>query len=449
VPSHLTASGTFTAGETVEARRDGQPPAVSTAIANNDGSVMVAGLLPEVPYRLVGLTSGKAVNVFAETAKQGSGPNGLLLPPDVHGAQAAYNANQPGTLVCVTIPPLEKPAVATGLGFVVNTAAGGDDLVQLGIGEVRNGGVLPISRSGQLAGRLNYDATTPQIAVKKYTPAIPRAQLEPDVPYVALYAQVGQAAGAAALQGFTPNRIVYAHGGPARATVGDSPAPLVKTASVPIPGGLITQFTPQATVPVFWLSFQRRIVCLGDSITTSGSATQSDYPTALDISLGPYAYVINAGVGGDTAVLMAARLAADVTEQIPFEVLVMAGVNDIQGGASAATIQTRLTTLYDGIVAAGGMPRLFTIAPFGLYVGWTAPLEAIRVAVNTWIKGTGYPYVDLDADATYTDNSTPSQPKMQAAIDSGDGLHPNAVGGLRLAELAFQRFFASKRTAKL
>ena len=57
--------------------------------------------------------------------------------------------------------------------------------------------------------------------------------------------------------------------------------------------------------------------------------------------------------------------------------------------------------------------------------------EATRQAVNTYIRSGAFDgFIDLDA--AVSDTSTP--PKLQAAYDSGDGLHSTPAGYQKMAD---------------
>lgn len=65
-------------------------------------------------------------------------------------------------------------------------------------------------------------------------------------------------------------------------------------------------------------------------------------------------------------------------------------------------------------------------------VGWTAYNETVRQTIRTNILASGLRYTDLESMG----NGNGSQPALQAVYDSGDGLHPSALGGKQMAVLA-------------
>lgn len=121
--------------------------------------------------------------------------------------------------------------------------------------------------------------------------------------------------------------------------------------------------------------------------------------------------------------------------------VLLCGINDVIQGASAVTIEARLTT----VMAQLQNPVVVTLLPFGNYVSWDAGKEAVRVAVNAWIKANIAYYVD--AESVMGDISTPSQPVLKAEYDSGDGLHPNTSGDTALAGAIFAQGFNSEALA--
>ena len=215
--------------------------------------------------------------------------------------------------------------VLTAIQFMVASRAPTDILASVacfGIGT--DGELARLSASGDVPGRLNVEPT--QIDgqnLKKYSLAVPRVTvLGERVHYAAVRANgntfqfVSAVLGKDALLECSNSQTVL---GLARAL--EFQAPLSKV--IPRPGVAYE-------VPLMGVSYQRRIVCLGDSITGHpGSDPLLQYPRSLGALLGPHAYVINAGVGGETAAVMLARFGSDVGSNRPLDVIVQAGVNDL------------------------------------------------------------------------------------------------------------------------
>jgi lysophospholipase L1-like esterase len=67
-----------------------------------------------------------------------------------------------------------------------------------------------------------------------------------------------------------------------------------------------------------------------------------------------------------------------------------------------------------------------TLTPWAGWSAWTPTREAVRVAVNEWIRTAGEFDAVVDFDQVLRD---PAQPqRMLAAYDSGDHLHPKDAG---------------------
>ncbi len=117
--------------------------------------------------------------------------------------------------------------------------------------------------------------------------------------------------------------------------------------------------------------------------------------------------------------------------------IVVAGVNDIIAGESAATMQTRADALLTEI-AGDAVPTYFAnVAPFGNNAAWSSAKETVRTTHNSWLAANIGSY----SGVTLYDLSTLLDDAVDATIlssspdyDSGDGLHPNDAA--RAAEAA-------------
>ena len=131
-------------------------------------------------------------------------------------------------------------------------------------------------------------------------------------------------------------------------------------------------------------------VSLGDSIT-SGSGGSSAFTTSnssfIDILMPTthieysYPYHLgtalryshqNMGIGGDSVSNMAARFATDVAALHPQFIVIMGGVNDINGGASAESVAANFTTILDAADAAGIIPVVIGTLPEAPHANITA-----------------------------------------------------------------------------
>lgn len=107
-----------------------------------------------------------------------------------------------------------------------------------------------------------------------------------------------------------------------------------------------------------------RIVFLGDSITDGFT-----YPLLVRQALAeagrPVPVLINAGIGGDTAEGMLARLERDVLAHRPTLVSMSVGVNDVLRGVTAPQYEARVTTIAARMRAAGVPMLVMTTTVLG------------------------------------------------------------------------------------
>ncbi|GLF97886.1 SGNH/GDSL hydrolase family protein [Streptomyces yaizuensis] len=192
------------------------------------------------------------------------------------------------------------------------------------------------------------------------------------------------------------------------------------------------------------------LVALGDSITDGSGSTASanrrwpDRLAARLRALPPHRRlgVVNAGIAGNrllrdgTGPSALARLDADVLSRPGLRaVIVMIGINDIKGTPEAADPAVyeaafrRLATRAHarGVHVVGG-----TIAPYAGHPGYTEAREAVRQAVNRFIRTS--PLFDgvADFDAAVRDPARPN--RILPAYDPGDHLHFNDAGLQAMAD---------------
>jgi lysophospholipase L1-like esterase len=200
------------------------------------------------------------------------------------------------------------------------------------------------------------------------------------------------------------------------------------------------------------------IVAFGDSVTRGdGTSLDADqrYPDHLQASLEeaghPGAAVLNAGIGGNR--VARPRVGPSMTERFDRDVLavadathvvIMGGVNDIglpgllgEPPATAAEIAGALLGLARRASGRGLRPVLGTVTPIlGRYAHLSAPgNEVIRQEVNRAVRvQRDWPVADFAAAV-----ADPADPgRLAAALDSGDGVHPNDAGARALAAAAAQ-----------
>ena len=198
------------------------------------------------------------------------------------------------------------------------------------------------------------------------------------------------------------------------------------------------------------------VVALGDSITDGALSTEARPKGARDtrwpdflarrlVRAGRPLSVVNEGIGGNRVRLDAVptspeifgpsalfRLDADVLAVSgATDVIVLEGINDIgqDPPATAAQVIAGLQQVLLRLKLAGLRVHVGTLTPsrgMGVPTYGSAAADAIRLAVNRWIKGSRLPDGVVDFDAAVRDPSQPS--RIRPAYDSGDHLHPNARG---------------------
>jgi lysophospholipase L1-like esterase len=198
------------------------------------------------------------------------------------------------------------------------------------------------------------------------------------------------------------------------------------------------------------------VVAIGDSITdgrgttTDGENRWTDVLAARLQGNPPTANVsmMNVGIGGSVLIgtvgtAAQARFNHDVLAQDGVHyVIVLDGVNDIAGDASAAQLESGYMDLINRAHAAGLVIYGGTITPFGgdttgTPAYYTAAHEMVREDVNTWIRTAGNFDGFIDFDAALTDGGSP--PKIQASLaawSQADGLHPGPAGYQAMGEAA-------------
>lgn len=190
------------------------------------------------------------------------------------------------------------------------------------------------------------------------------------------------------------------------------------------------------------------VAFLGDSITDGARSTLDanhrwpDYlaDRMLAAPRSRQFGIANAGISGNRLLLdytgsgqgvnALARLERDVLTQTGVRtVFVFEGINDIQNGPTQydpeqffQAYQQIIQRAHDGGLRVVGS----TISPWEGWPAWTPEREAVRVAVNQWIRAAGEFDAIVDFDQVLRD---PAQPqRILAAYDSGDHLHPGDAG---------------------
>lgn len=198
------------------------------------------------------------------------------------------------------------------------------------------------------------------------------------------------------------------------------------------------------------------VAILGDSLTDGSRSTPDtnnrwpDHLARAFARRGIPMAVVNAGIGGNRVVAdnnspsALARLDRDVL--VPSgvtHVVVMGGINDIGRGVEAAELIAAHRQIIERARAQGLIVIGATLTPIedttfeGYY---TAPHEAARQALNTWIRTANAYDAVIDFDAALRDASRPS--RLQAQYASPDYIHPNDAGYRAMADAVDITLFA-------
>jgi lysophospholipase L1-like esterase len=187
------------------------------------------------------------------------------------------------------------------------------------------------------------------------------------------------------------------------------------------------------------------IVGIGDSTTagTPGFRSPIEAPPsgAGDVE-SQYAYwlerahpdwqILNRGVNGERSDQIRERFNRDVVAAKPSVVVIIAGVNDIYRGRSAAAVQVELEAMYDAAHASQIGLVTGTIIPFNTA---TADQNDRMRLVNDWIRQYTASHSDVTFCDTRTAVATPGNPDR--LVSSPDDLHPSP-DGYRLMAIALE-----------
>jgi lysophospholipase L1-like esterase len=179
------------------------------------------------------------------------------------------------------------------------------------------------------------------------------------------------------------------------------------------------------------------VACYGDSITQGYGATPdagARYPDVLTKLIDRP--TLNLGVNGDT--LARNRLAANSVAGLAGveQVVFLMGINDILQGTGFNTVD-EYAAIVKPLIQQFGDRKLkvvwCTIPPAGGIEQMDEKKEALRVAVNEWIRGSASADAVADFDRVLAD---PNKPGWLLEDCQNDRIHPNDKGYAKMAEVA-------------
>lgn len=144
--------------------------------------------------------------------------------------------------------------------------------------------------------------------------------------------------------------------------------------------------------------------------------------------------VLNRGVNGERSDQIRARFARDVLNERPDVVVVIAGVNDVYQGRSAAAVERELEAMYD--MARAAAPPIPVVAGSIIPYNTASREDNARIhAINAWIRTycgshEGFAFCDTRAAV-----AGPGEPDR--LVSSPDDLHPSPEG-YRLMAMALE-----------
>jgi lysophospholipase L1-like esterase len=209
------------------------------------------------------------------------------------------------------------------------------------------------------------------------------------------------------------------------------------------------------------------VVAFGDSITDGARSTPNTnhaWPALLAARLSANKEttniaVANLGIGGNrvlrdgSGASALARFDRDVLSQSGVKwLMLLEGINDIGHGATAPVESVTADDLIGGykqiidMAHAHGIQTIgCTLTPFEGAGYSTESGEAVREAVNAWIRSSGAFDAVVDFEAATRDAANPR--RIRADFDPGDHLHPNDAGYQAMAEAVDLSIFTGKRVA--
>lgn len=182
---------------------------------------------------------------------------------------------------------------------------------------------------------------------------------------------------------------------------------------------------------------EKRYLFIGDSITgrivAGAPSPVVSWPRLYSDSASQLVAAVNAGDAGKRCDEMQSGEWTTERDNGYARLYLECGVNDVAAGASAATIESRITTLITEAHARGMQVIVTTITPWKAAAAWTAGFQTVTDSVNTWILANSAG-ADFVVDTYSALENTPGDDLLKAAYDSGDGIHPNGTGLQAMAD---------------
>ena len=198
----------------------------------------------------------------------------------------------------------------------------------------------------------------------------------------------------------------------------------------------------------FVSSAQTRVACVGDSTTWGyGLANQSveGYPARLQAELGSGYVVKNFGVNGscmvknDPASYWNTSAFTDAKNYNAQIIIILLGTNDgdpPRWNAHKGEFYNDYVAMINAFRANGQNPRIF--------VGYPLPcFTSAKAAQDTTIKTQVIPLIQQVAASQGVSSIDFSTTMQNSSWFQSDGIHPNATGAQRMADLAFSALSSS------
>ncbi len=207
------------------------------------------------------------------------------------------------------------------------------------------------------------------------------------------------------------------------------------------------------------------IVTLGDSITEGARSTpdaNAPWPSVLSARLAAskttaHFGIANMGIGGNrvlrdgTGGSAIARFDRDVLSQSGVKwVMLLEGINDIGHSntdpVSAEALIGAFRQMVEQAHTHGLLVMGCTLPPYEGANYYREEGEAMREALNTWIRTSGAFDAVADFEAVTRDPSNPKH--IRPEFDPGDHLHPNDAGYKAMADAIQLSLFTAKHAPK-